>query len=220
MVLSHLAEGVHFFLDIVLPRSHFDKHLDSLTAGSLEKHAHHVLYHEKVECHAPLVFTQPAIRKTIHAAKYRGHKRAAQILGEALAPFLADVLAEQELFGLYEAPIVVPIPLHAVKTRARGFNQSERIAEALARAVSSPPLMCRTDILLRAKNTRPQARLSRKERLGNMRGAFSVVDTRSIQNADIILVDDVVTTGATMQSAKQALLDAGARSVLCVAVAH
>jgi ComF family protein len=141
-------------------------------------------------------------------------------MGEVLAPYVADLVAEQLLFGLFEKPLIVPIPLHQSRARERGFNQSERIARTVAELVSDTPLTCRTDILVRARDTHAQARLTKERRLQNMVGAFSVTRPEALRDADVILIDDVVTTGATMKSARKALEKAGARTVLCVAVAH
>jgi len=160
------------------------------------------------------------VRSCVHAAKYHGHVRAAQLLGEALSPYVAELIAEKELFGTYEQPIIVPVPLHKQRKKERGFNQAGRIAEVVARETSTKLLDCHNDVLIRVRDTAPQAKLNRKVRLQNLKSAFKVVKEQAVKNADIILIDDVVTTGATMASAKSVLLDAGARNVLCVAATH
>jgi predicted amidophosphoribosyltransferase len=104
--------------------------------------------------------------------------------------------------------------------RERGFNQSARIAKVIAETMRKSGATLAPHVLTRKRNTPPQARLSKRLRSANMYGAFAVRDARSCKYKDVILVDDVVTTGATMRAARVALEKAGARSVLCVAAAH
>jgi ComF family protein len=207
-------------LDSILPRAVSVSKFDTISPQSLASCAHSSLFHARVECYAPLRYASPLVQSCVHAGKYYAHERATHLMGEILAPYVADLVAEQLLFGLFDKPLVVPIPLHQRRARERGFNQSERIARTVAELVSDTPLTCRTDLLVRARDTHAQARLTKERRLQNMVGAFSVTKPEALRDADVILVDDVVTTGATMKSAREALEKAGARTVLCVAVAH
>jgi len=207
-------------LDSILPRAVSVSKFDAVPAQTLASYAHPILFHAKVRSYAPLRYASPLVRSCIHAGKYYAHERATRLMGEVLAPYVADLVAEQLLFGLFEKPLIIPIPLHGSRARERGFNQSERIARTVAELMSDTPLTCHVDVLIRTHDTNAQARLSRERRLQNMIGAFSVTKSDALQNADVILIDDVVTTGATMQAARETLEKAGARTVLCVAVAH
>ena len=220
MVLAQLRDFFLDMLDVLLPRRKDVALFDDLEPHVLGEHTHRVVYHHAIKVYAPLRFNSQLVRTCVHAAKYHGHVRASELLGVVLAPYVADIVAEKELFGTYEAPSIVPIPLHATRQQERGFNQAERIAQAVASNVSDSAYACRTDVLVRSTDTSAQARLSRSERLRNVEDAFVVAKSSKIKGTDIILVDDVVTTGATMAAARKALLDAGARSVLCVAAAH
>jgi ComF family protein len=157
----------------------------------------------------------------IHAAKYRANARATLLLGEALAPPLSEELADKRMFGTFVAPLLIPVPLHPKRLRERGFNQSERIAAALLRHLPESGITLAPATLVRTRSTKSQAHTqSSHERIANMLGAFSVPDPAQVFNRHVILIDDVVTTGATLFAAREALLDAGASDVLCVAVAH
>jgi len=126
---------------------------------------------------------------------------------------LVSDLAE-EFVGLAKIPniskyILVPMPLHATRYRERGFNQ----AEALGKCLRIP---MRTDILYRTNQTKPQAEMKRKERLENMKGVFVSHDI----SGNIVLFDDVFTTGATMRSSAHALKRKGAKNVWAVTMAR
>ena len=108
---------------------------------------------------------------------------------------------------------ILPVPASSKK---RGYNVPERMAQPLARAVGVPVV---TDVLTRARSTRRQEGLSLDERLANVAGAFRVARPEAVEGKRILLVDDVLTTGATASACAQALLDAGAQSVFAVALA-
>ena len=108
---------------------------------------------------------------------------------------------------------ILPVPASSKK---RGYNVPERMAQPLARAVGVPVV---TDALTRARSTRRQEGLSLDERLANVAGAFRVARPEAVEGKRILLVDDVLTTGATASACAQALLDAGAQSVFAVALA-
>jgi ComF family protein len=170
---------------------------------------------------APFPYDHALVRDAIHAAKYYAHERAALLLGAALADFVAEELAERRMFGTYHNSILVPMPLHSRRQRERGFNQSERIAQALHQALSDDGIVLESSSLKRIKYTAPQAhQTSRLGRSTNVRGSFAVPSPGTIRGKDVLLLDDVVTTGATMHAAREALRLAGARDVMLVAAAH
>jgi len=111
-----------------------------------------------------------------------------------------------------EAVALVPVPLAADRQRERGFNQSEELARALAPTLG---LAVWSDVIERARRTPSQTRLTPEERLRNVAGAFRVVDgaPSKLRGAHVILVDDVVTTAATLNECAATLWDAGARII-------
>ncbi|HUF25893.1 MAG TPA: phosphoribosyltransferase family protein [Gemmatimonadaceae bacterium] len=142
----------------------------------------------------------------VHALKYDGWQRVAAGLAERMArlSWPPDVLAERSM--------LVPVPLAATRQRERGYNQSELIARALAERWRLP---VETDLLLRARRTRSQTRLTPSDRMRNVSGAFRAVESAPprLAGAHVVLVDDVVTTAATLNACAVALHQAGARIV-------
>jgi len=133
--------------------------------------------------------------------------------------FLANCLVERAVPELRKEPwdLIVPVPLHPRKEKEREFNQAERLARRLSRA-SGIPMSKR--ILRRVEPTRTQTRLSRKERLENVRKAFALFPGTHLNGQRIVLIDDVFTTGATSSSCAKVLRDAGAADVCVWTVAR
>jgi ComF family protein len=147
---------------------------------------------------------------TVHRAKFGRSQRAARTLGALLRHALAD---PSSVVALASVDVVVPVPLHPRRLRARGFNQAAEIAAGLGLPVV-------LDALARGRETSAQARLSREDRASNVRGAFVPGRAGGVEGQTVLLVDDVVTTGATLSAAREALEGSGPRAVLCAAVAR
>lgn len=151
------------------------------------------------------------LKSLIHGLKFRFIKKAAEPLAEILANYVEKIPWSPDKF------IVIPIPLGHRRLRQRGFNQSELIAEIFARRLDLP---AEKRILIRAKNTAPQSETKNlEERNGNVKGCFLVVKPESIAGRNIILIDDVTTSGATFLEASLALKEAGARRIVAMAAA-
>jgi ComF family protein len=146
-----------------------------------------------------------ALRAVIHAFKYDGRRSLAKPLGDLMRTRGAEVVEG--------ADVAVPVPLHAARRRQRGFNQ----AEDLAWHVGLPVVAA----LDRRRRTAAQADLAAAKRHGNVRGAFSLRD-RGVAVADrvVVLIDDVSTTGATLDACARVLKDAGAREVRALTAAR
>lgn len=142
----------------------------------------------------------------IQALKYGGNL--------AVASLLARLLAEQ-VAPESRPDLVIPMPLHPARLGERGFNQSTEIARPLARSLK---LTLASDICRRAKNTPPQATLDHKERVRNIRGAFS--SAGEVAGKKLAVVDDVMTSGATVNELAKTLLRAGAAEVRVWVVAR
>ena len=154
---------------------------------------------------------QGTMRSLLHLLKYEGIEPLAGRLGELIAARIASIP------GLPERTLVVPVPLFRGRRRTRGFNQAELLARAATRAMSRirPEWVGEfaPGVLARQRATQSQAGLSPHERRRNLRGAFFVADPGRVQGRDVLLVDDIYTTGATARACSQVLRRAGAATV-------
>ena len=161
------------------------------------------------------------IKKAIWRLKYKNDKAIAQTLGSLLYDSLLEEIAEKIQFGVIKIPLLIPIPLTKKRRKKRGYNQCERLCEGIKSRDTENLFNYNKDTLLKIKDTAIQSKISQKqERLKNIKNCFSVKNKNIIYKKDIILIDDILTTGATLNEAKKVLLKAGARSVLMVTVAH
>jgi len=136
---------------------------------------------------------------------------------EPLGRWFAERLIEVARREAISVDIVVPVPLHRQRERERGYNQADLIAKPLARRLGLP---YRTALLTRTKPRPDKHILSLEERWDSVRGAFATRPGSKVDNLRVLLVDDVMTTGATLDAAAKALRDAGAKSVIGLTVAR
>jgi ComF family protein len=161
----------------------------------------------RLEWCAPFAGT---VRRALHALKYAGERRLAQPLGEAMAARWVSSGGGGDL--------LVPVPVHASRRRERGYDQAELIAQAAGRQLRMPALAA----VERTRATMAQYRLDRRHRAANVATAFATrrgFEAR-VAGRHVVLVDDVVTTGATLAATANALLAAGAASVAAITVAR
>jgi competence protein ComFC len=136
---------------------------------------------------------------------------------EPLGRWFAARLHEVARREAVNVDIVVPVPLHRQRERERGYNQAELIAKPLARKLNLP---CRPVLLVRTKPRPEKLILSLEERWDSVRGAFATRRGSQVDNLRVLLVDDVMTTGATLDACAQALRGAGAKSVIGLTIAR
>jgi ComF family protein len=151
------------------------------------------------------------VREIIHRYKYRSALWFEPFLGDLLIRQAADEVKREGW------DLIVPVPLHPLKAREREFNQAERLARLLAIATGLP---VRHAALARREATRTQTRLSRKERAANVRHAFAIRDGARFEGERIVLIDDVLTTGATTSECARILRGNGAGEVCVWTVAR
>jgi ComF family protein len=159
------------------------------------------------------------MREAIHALKYDHLYAAAPRLGGMLAEAIARLAAEAPLEML-----VVPVPLHRSKHAQRGFNQARVLAthalQRLAKTHAEWRLTLAASSLVRLRATESQAGLTPRMRRINVRGAFKVSDPAAVKDRHVLVIDDILTTGATARAVSKALLDAGAASVWVATLAR
>jgi ComF family protein len=158
-----------------------------------------------------------ALRELIQLLKYDGVRPAASALGRMAAEALQTVTP---MFRDPQ-PVMVPVPLHARKLRQRRFNQSELIARAALKSLNGGARFAVAPaILARVRETTSQTGLTRHQRRANVRAAFVVQRPEAIKGRDVVLVDDVFTTGTTVAECARVLRRAGAKQVFVITVAR
>lgn len=156
-----------------------------------------------------LSFKEPLVRASIHEAKFKGNVKAWTMLSLVLAQYL-----KQQPKGM----MLVPIPLSKKRKRERGYNQVLEVANRALSEITQVELDA--DVLFRSRDTTPQTSLSRNDRLKNIENAFGVRPGKSLEGRHIIIVDDVVTTGATLKAARAVLAQHNPASITLLALAH
>lgn len=153
------------------------------------------------------------LRGAIHHFKYRDRPQLAEPLGALLADF-----ARAQSPALHDLAFdaLLPVPMHRVRQRLRGYNQSERLARVLSRELGLP---LDTQMLTRPRPTRPQVGLAGEARRSNLRAAFAVPCPELVSGKTLLIVDDVATTGSTLDACALALKAAGAKSVYALTLA-
>ena len=157
------------------------------------------------------VVFSPQVRALVHAFKYADQAYLSDFLSDMMYCHFYDYT------DLSESELIIPVPLHAKKAKTRGYNQAELLAESLAQKLCLP---LSKQVLKRVRNTPSQTKLGREDRLKNMSDAFECVIGEKIKGKVVLLIDDVATTGATLEGCAAALKKAGAKKVMAYTLAR
>ena len=161
------------------------------------------------------------IKKALWSLKYSNNKEVGKIFARILYDRMLEELSDEELFSNFHNPLLIPIPLSKKRLKMRGFNQSESIAQEISILDKNTSFTFTKNVLYKIKDTPSQVSIKDKvKRLQNLQGCFSVKNHDKIKDKNIILIDDVTTTGATIAEARKTLLAAGAKKVIAFTVAH
>lgn len=165
--------------------------------------------HEVTETHAFLLFTKKGkVQKLLHALKYKGQPE----VGVELGFMFGQEMLENDM--LPYADLIISVPLHKRKLKSRGYNQSDKLAEGFSKATNIP---WSGNVLLRVKYTETQTGKTRNERWENVRGVFVVQG--DVRGKKVIIMDDVLTTGATIEACIEVLLEAGCTEFIVLTIA-
>ena len=182
---------------------------DGITAEFECPNCRGVAFH--FECAVSVVRSRRVIRELIHRLKYNREIWIVKTLGRILVQGLEDVRLSGQDFDA-----IVPVPLHQKRLREREFNQAALLAGQLSRASGLPV----RDVLVRSRYTGTQTALDRAERRQNLRNAFSLRKNADVTDQNLLLIDDVLTTGSTLDACAAILLEQGAESVRALTLAR
>ncbi|HVN47328.1 MAG TPA: ComF family protein [Bacteroidota bacterium] len=201
------------------PEDHSQKVCASCWQSIQQLSLHHPLYLETrqkllcdhyiqdlVSCY--LFEKEGAFQHIAHALKYQEFKS----LGIELGKQIGHTMQRRNI----DADVIIPVPLHKRKYRERGYNQAEYLAKGIALVFDKPIL---SSVLQRKRYTQTQTKLSAEERCNNMQGAFVILDTNIINGKICLLVDDVITTGATINACAKELIHGGASKIIAASSA-
>ena len=150
------------------------------------------------------------VQQLLHELKYGNQPEIGEEIGELYGP----ELLKAPLFS--DADLIIPVPLHAERLASRGYNQSETFANGLARGMRNAAV---NDLLIRNVHTESQTRKSRFARWQNVHDAYAVVCPERLLNKHIMLVDDVITTGATIEACAKKLFQSGVAKITIASIA-
>lgn len=153
------------------------------------------------------------LKDIIHKFKYNKKK----YLAKPLSNLMIDYLRNDSSIDIKNIDIIIPVPLHKKRLQERGFNQSELLGKCLSEDFK---IELASDVLFRTKNTVPQFNLSPFQRAENIKGAFEVKNQNIIKDKNILLLDDIYTTGSTLQEASKSLKKAKTKNIYCLTLAR
>ena len=167
-------------------------------------------------------YNDARVKKAIWLLKYRGVRDIAAVLAQAVFDRVSELIAEINAFspGRIEPWLVLPIPLAPRRRRGRGFNQATELAIKFC-ALEPQSFVLNERLLVKVRETPSQVTIKdRGKRLINLKGAFAVAQPELVARKNILLIDDVITTGGTVNEARKILKKAGAKRVIAAAAAH
>jgi len=165
-------------------------------------------------------YRHPIIKKSIWMFKYNNKRKFADIFGIVLHERIIEELSELEVMENFREPLLIPIPLSHYRLKERGYNQALLLCKKIIE-LGSGNLKLEKGVLIKPKETMHQAKIeNRSARLKNIVGSFTVKNPEIIKNRNIILIDDVTTTGATLTEARKILKQSGAKKIVAFTVAH
>jgi ComF family protein len=203
-----------------LPEDNSNKYILDSTLANLERVSKNQLNELRGKVKSDFAFAlydfaqKSDFEKVIHHLKYSGMKDLGIFLGQHLAGYAGLEIQEQEINYDY----IIPVPLHKTKVRERGYNQSEYLVKGLSENLKIP---CLFDAISRRRYTKSQTKLTLLEREKNIRDAFalSVNYKDELKDKNLILLDDVITTGATVNECIKILREAGADKIFTLSLA-
>jgi ComF family protein len=209
----------NLLLDFLLPRSKNLKMIEEMNADIFRQSVSQIIQNPGHETVAIFSYRHPLVKTAVWELKYRGNRKITGLLAECLYEELIPELTERKMAENFENPLLVPIPISDSKRLKRGFNQCELLAKALEKMDNGRFFETDFSALKKIEETESQTGKNRTARLANLKNSF-VASPEKVSGRNIILIDDVTTTGATFEEARKTLLRSGARKIFCAAIGH
>lgn len=222
----NLIKPLKILLDIVLPQYCLNcKEKGAFVCQNCLKKAQLSEIQEE-NPHITSVFNyhDPIIKKSLWQLKYKNKKVIAEILSQLVSDYLKEEIYEIKAFSPGKPIILIPVPLSKKRQKERGFNQSELIAKNIIKNYPENIFELQNNLILKIKETPPQAKiLNKRKRIQNIKDAFILNEKENFQNLrgrTFIIIDDISTTGGTINEIRKLFKKLGAKKILGLTIAH
>lgn len=207
-------------LDLLFPRPTSVIRLEQCSVQTLLKNLPPAKQHPLPYIESAFEYRNPLTKKIVWEIKYRNNTNLTKKIATHLHDILLEQLSEDSLFNNAQPPVLVPIPISDHRKKTRGFNQALLLAHYIYQTSPETYRKIATPLVYK-KNYIPQTTIKHKgKRMENINNCFRIHNSKEIQKENIILIDDVSTTGATLKEARKILLEHGAKHVRAITIAH
>ncbi len=218
--MEKIIKFINTILDLILPKDFGIVEIENMSEMDIQNSVPEANEIKNSKYKAIFQYKNKISRKAIWAIKYNKNKMILNKFSNLLYEFILENVTDEMAFSNFNNPLLIPIPMHKNNLRQRGYNQSELIAKEIYKIDEGKNFDIVLGALIKIKETPHQSELKNKnERLKNLKGCF-YANKELVQNRNIILIDDVITTGTTMNEASKTLREAGAKRVIGFSVAH
>lgn len=210
---EHIVKKIGtFLLDIVAPPDPTVRRIESMSVKEFMETAARDTTSDNISPYALFSYKDPLVKTAVLEVKSYGNKKLALLLGTALYIHLCEKHTRPA--------IIIPIPITRKSLRVRGWNQCELVCTGLKKVDAEKRFEVRTDILYKIRETADQVGKGRQERFENLQNCFEVAESEKVRGKNVIIFDDILTTGATLGEAARAIESAGSKHITCIALAH
>ncbi len=168
-----------------------------------------------------LPYKNKFVKDAIWTMKFKNNFSAGSFFAKIIYENLPDILNELSINKNFNNPVIIQIPMSTSRKRSRGYNQNDIILKYFFKIAGNDFIKWEKNVLIKIKNTKAQSKIkNRNDRFTNIKNSFGLKNTRKIKGKNIILFDDVLTTGATLFEANKILKKAGAKKIIFMVLAH
>ena len=219
-IMNKIKEYISSILNLILPKDSEVAEIENMSEADIANSVPEANEIKNNRYRALFQYKNKISKKAIWAIKYSKNQKILNKFSSLLYEFILENVTDEIAFSNFNNPLLLPIPMHKNNLRERGYNQSELIAKEIYKIDEGKNFNIELVALIKIKETPHQSTLKNKsERLKNLKGCFSA-NIDLVKNRNIILIDDVITTGTTMNEATKTLREAGAKKVIGFSLAH
>lgn len=218
--MNKIKSFIDFILNLILPENTEILEIENMSETDILNNIPLALEIKNSKYKALFQYKNKLSRKAIGAIKYGKNKKIIEKFSNLLYEFIIENIADEMSFSSFDNPLLIPIPMHKNNLKERGYNQSELIVKKIFEIDQGKNFDISLDTLVKIRQTPHQSELKNKtDRLKNLKNCFRI-ENQGAKDRNIILIDDVITTGTTMSEATKVLKDSGAKKVMGFSITH